>query len=92
MVEGTPLLREHTPKGYRKFESSRLRQNEKPPIASGIGGFVFYASLGLLAVECLLVMRVNNLSKCGRQGCGKVMAQAFDEVQPGIGNQFGDAL
>lgn len=29
VVEGTPLLREHTPKGYRKFESSRLRQNEK---------------------------------------------------------------
>ena len=37
MVEGTPLLREHTPKGYRKFESSRLRQmSEKAPEFQGL--------------------------------------------------------
>ncbi len=39
MVEGTPLLREHTPKGYRKFESSRLRQIQETRIAHGVAGF-----------------------------------------------------
>jgi hypothetical protein len=38
-VEGIALLREHTPKGYRKFESSRLRQNEKG-IPRGIPFFI----------------------------------------------------
>jgi hypothetical protein len=33
VVEGTPLLREHTPKGYRGFESLHLRQMTKPASA-----------------------------------------------------------
>lgn len=62
MVEGTPLLREHTPKGYRRFKSSRLRQysllqcfnalqlDTKPATGSSLGGF-FVAFFGTV---CLL--------------------------------------
>lgn len=48
MVEGTPLLREHTPKGYRKFESSRLRQmHEKAPDFRGF----FFCGFGFLSAQ-----------------------------------------
>ena len=33
VVEGAPLLREYTSKGYRGFESLRLRQN---PLSMGM--------------------------------------------------------
>lgn len=42
MVEGTPLLREHAPKGHRKFESSRLRQ---PINTVNVGGILKHLNI-----------------------------------------------
>ena len=51
MDEGTPLLREHTPKGYRKFESSRLRQIQGFQRLMLLKPFLFVGSRVLTAVN-----------------------------------------
>ena len=52
MVEGTPLLREHTGLNlYRGFESLRLRQTLKTRIPQGFAGF-FIPITALLPDRC----------------------------------------
>ena len=37
-------------------------------------------------------MAVNDFCKSGGKGFGQIMAQPLDQVQPGIGHQFGNAF